>query len=405
METRHFRALILLVPAIILIGIGVFIRMRSTEPGLGPSDQSEIALRSLPYLDWHPADRSDIEKRGVTLHNPDNSCDGLNLYNHDSMSECYLMDMSGAVLHTWSRPEGDWHDVEVLENGDLLVAERDGMLLRLDWASRVEWASDRRYHHDVTVAQTGDIYALTWDVLQIPCGDSTIPIVNDYVTILAPDGTVKQDISMFELFGDWITEEERDMIREHMNNAKSAGETVEVKPQTIFDVFHTNTVDILEESVEGVARQGDLLICIRNLDMVAIIGVSGNQAVWRLDRDDLDKPHQPGMVGGNILVFDNGAERGYSRVLEINALTGETIWEYEGDPRESFFSQTRGGCQRLPNGNTLIAESNEAHVFEVTPKGEIVWEFYGTEVKKALRRRRPIYRMTRLAPDYLSLIP
>ncbi len=406
METRQVKALIIvLVIASVLVGVAALLKIRGREPGRVASDQAKMALKSLPYLDWHPADKADIEKRGVTLHDPDLSSDGLNLYNHDSMSKCYLMDMSGVVLHTWSRPRGDWHDVEVLENGDLLVAERDGMLLRLDWESNVKWASDRKYHPDVTAAQSGDIYALTWDILQIPCGADTIPIVNDYVTVLAPDGTIKRDISMFGLFGDWIKMEERGEILEHLRSAESTGEPVDVKPQTIFDVFHTNTVDILKKSVEGVARQGDVLICIRNLDMVAIIDVSEDEVVWNLDRDDLDKPHQPSMVGGNILVFDNGAERGYSRVLEIDALTGETVWEYEADPRESFFSQIRGGCQRLPNGNTLVAESNEARVFEVTPQGEIVWEFYGTEIRKALKRRRPIYRVARLAPDYLVSSP
>ena len=32
-------------------------------------------------------------------------------------------------------------------------------------------------------------------------------------------------------------------------------------------------------------------------------------------------------------------------------------------------------CQRLPNGNTLITEADTGRVFEVTRKGEVVWEF------------------------------
>ena len=34
-----------------------------------------------------------------------------------------------------------------------------------------------------------------------------------------------------------------------------------------------------------------------------------------------------------------------------------------------------GGVQRLANGNTLICESLHGRVFEVTPEGEIVWDY------------------------------
>ena len=56
----------------------------------------------------------------------------------------------------------------------------------------------------------------------------------------------------------------------------------------------------------------------------------------------------------------------------------------------------RGAAQRLPNGNTLITESERGRVFEVTPQKEIVWEFWNPEIVKGARKR--IYRLTRLAP-------
>jgi len=34
-----------------------------------------------------------------------------------------------------------------------------------------------------------------------------------------------------------------------------------------------------------------------------------------------------------------------------------------------------GGVRRLPNGNTLICETIHGRIFQVTPDGEIVWEY------------------------------
>jgi hypothetical protein len=120
---------------------------------------------------------------------------------------------------------------------------------------------------------------------------------------------------------------------------------------------------------------------------------------------------------GNILLFDNGGQAGYgalihgledadgekmghwpnkfrnfSRVLEINPLTKQVEWEYtqpkptqdlnkdgfcRGNERR-FYSNVMSGCQRLPNGNTLITEADTGRLFEVTCKGEVVWEFLPT---------------------------
>jgi len=61
--------------------------------------------------------------------------------------------------------------------------------------------------------------------------------------------------------------------------------------------------------------------------------------------------------------------------VEVNPATGKIEWEYKSDPPSDFYTSIMGGCERLPNGNTLITESMKGRVFEVTPEGEMVWEY------------------------------
>ena len=49
------------------------------------------------------------------------------------------------------------------------------------------------------------------------------------------------------------------------------------------------------------------------------------------------------------------------------------VWVY--DRWLSFYSTYTSNCQRLAKGNTLICESSAKRVFEVTQKGELVWEY------------------------------
>ena len=114
-------------------------------------------------------------------------------------------------------------------------------------------------------------------------------------------------------------------------------------------------------------------------------------------------PHHTHMIPkglpgeGNIMVFDNGgfsafgslvtglpgtwpsAYRFHSRVLEFDPVTLKVVWEY-AVPRETaaapkFFSTLISNAQRLYNGNTLITQGGSGRVFEVTKKGEIVWDY------------------------------
>jgi hypothetical protein len=48
---------------------------------------------------------------------------------------------------------------------------------------------------------------------------------------------------------------------------------------------------------------------------------------------------------------------------------------YAGDDKKPLNSTVRGAQERLPNGNTLITESEGGRLIEVTPEREIVWEY------------------------------
>jgi len=96
---------------------------------------------------------------------------------------------------------------------------------------------------------------------------------------------------------------------------------------------------------------------------------------------------------GNIMIFNNGIEpeRPYSTVVEftpdMNADGSynlgadgaygptELAWEYAPREGEEFFSWFISGAQRLSNGNTLVDHGAKARLREVTPEGDIVWEY------------------------------
>jgi len=97
---------------------------------------------------------------------------------------------------------------------------------------------------------------------------------------------------------------------------------------------------------------------------------------------------------GNLLVYNNAVPEGegsYSTVVELvppidpqgrYVLPGDApfgpaspFWEYVPTDKLGFSSPFISGATRLPNGNTLICAGAPGRFFEVTPAGEIVWDY------------------------------
>lgn len=54
--------------------------------------------------------------------------------------------------------------------------------------------------------------------------------------------------------------------------------------------------------------------------------------------------------------------------------TKEIVWEYRGDENGGKGLKWCRDANRLPNGNTLIVDSSNHKIIEVTPEKEVVWE-------------------------------
>lgn len=74
------------------------------------------------------------------------------------------------------------------------------------------------------------------------------------------------------------------------------------------------------------------------------------------------------LENGNILV-----NNGWTKIMELN-LAGDTVWEYDCTKTEGYKGEKIEihAFQRLPNGNTMVAESGISRIVEVDPSGKLV---------------------------------
>ena len=201
------------------------------------------------------------------------------------------------------------------------------------------------------------------------------------------------------------------------------------------DLLHINSISLLgknhwfSETGDERFNPDNIIFSSRSANIIAIISRATGEIVWKIGPDFIEGsqeyaigqimgPHHAHMIPaglpgeGNILIFDNGGlsgyggqrgypqySRTYSRVIEIDPISLEIVWEYGAESGEQFFySHNVSSAQRLPNGNTLVTDGANGRVFEVTVDNRIVWEY---TLLVEITGNNTIYRAYRVPPEWV----
>lgn len=335
-------------------------------------------------------------------------------------SYVYMIDMKGDIVHHWTVPGLVRMHGELLENGNLLcscsevgrqnpygLAFSSSSLVELDWDSNIVWKHDDPMHdcHDRCRLRNGNTLYLRYAPLTAeeqakvkggtPGTEPGGQMFTFEMVEVTPEG---QEVDCLRLAD--ILDPDVDIFTPHA--------TREVWPGL--------------NSVEELA-DGRIISTSYNMSLIYIWNRKERKVDWRYGNQpnkQISFPHDPTeLENGNILVFDNGryyvANPGgssavfppdFSRVLEIDPKTEETVWEYRADNPVDFYSTYISSAQRLPNGNTLIDEGATGRFFEVTPNKEIVWEYINpvyTDSGNRFGRLNAVFRAHRYPVEYPGL--
>lgn len=344
------------------------------ETSLTDEQQAEIdRLEGLAYLSGSkPAPK----RSGVTVYDPERAWAGLNLVVSGHAPWAGLMDMDGRIVHDWrygfrdvwpDHPISDeavgiqhWRNVHLYENGDILAIFDGVGLIKLDAGSNLLWSRRGGFHHQLRVTRDGSIWTLDQRAHVVPEWSGEHPLLENYVTTLDSNGNVVRRVSLLDAF-------ENSPYSSTLKWAHAGG-----------DPFHSNSIQLLEGVLSDrlpAFRAGNVLVSIRELDTIAVIDPDAESIVWEMS-GLWHRQHDATLLpNGHVLVFDNLRAPGESEVLEIDPVSQVVRWSYVGTDDDPFYSETCGACQRLPNGSTLIVESDNGRAFEVTEDGTIVWEY------------------------------
>lgn len=342
------------------------------------SDEQQRVIAELEAIGYADGTRAVQADQVIAVHDRDRAFQGYNLFNSGHASEAYLVDMDGRVLHRWGAAYADafpnvafrpgapgtnhWRRVHLDEGGVLWAVHEGRGLVKLAFDSSIAWAVDNRAHHDLVPLGGGRVAVLARRGTVVPDLGTQHPVLIDFIEWYAADGTLERSVGILDalLASPWagvVTDRKR--IRG--------------------DLLHTNSLEFLDG--RGAERNpafaaGRALVSFRNSSSIAVVDVDEGRVAWLAEGDFLRQHDATMLDDGHLLVFDNGGRRRASAVREYDPADMTQTWIYGGTDDRPFWSGTLGTNQRLPNGNTLITESDGGRAFEVAPDGTIVWEMF-----------------------------
>lgn len=369
------------------------------------SRQAVQALRTLyhnqdQYIQNKPAVLTETKfaQGGVLRYQPDKTQPGATLLTsfYGDTPGIQLVDLNGTVLHSWAISFQDlWPDPPHLEevpddlrihihgavlepNGDVVFNIEYKGLLKVDLEGRLIWRVPYLTHHSVHKDWKGNYwvcgqkYRTSFDP-DIPMIER--PFLEEFILQVSPDGQILQEISVYKLI--YSNAFEGVLLGHGPSDVMLHGK----------DLMHLNDIEPLSPEMAAafpLFKAGHVMVSLRNLNMVCVIDPKEQSIVWHQVGPFL-RQHDPDfLANGRISIFDNrddqanGTILGGSRIVHLDPQTGQVETVFAGRDTEPFFTGILGKHQYLDNGNLLITEGEKGRVFEVTAKGDIVWEYVNT---------------------------
>ncbi len=343
---------------------------------------------------------STFRKTGLTYHGP-TALKGYTLVSPMTGDATYLIDMSGQVVHRWRFEGFRMIYSRLLPGGNLLTLAAGSApppvmvpgqvptfeehvrmqggggahLLESSWDGEVVWQYENQHmHHDFVRLPNGN----TWlpETVELP-EDLARAVRGGLRARGKRAGMISDDFVEIDVTG-------KEVRRLHLWQLLDPRRDPICPLEARTSWTHTNSLDV--------TRDGDLLFSCRHNSRVGIIDLKSGALAWKYGAPDVDHQHHAtALANGNVQIFDNGMHRRglpRSSVVEVDPKNSEVVWRYAGSPESQFFAGHISGAERLAGDHVLITEGTSGRLFEVTRKGEVVWEWISPFV--TMMREQPL---------------
>lgn len=333
----------------------------------------------------------------------------------------YLLD-NGSLLR--AADPGPLNDTEIVEPGD------GGLIERFNWEGEKTWSfvyndPQVRQHHDIEPMPNGNVLLIAWEhhtyeeAISMGRNPATMPGEGEPLYPVQIAEVHRTGPESGEVVWSWHAWDH--LVQDFDPDAENHGDPADHPNridlnhiwQPASDWLHCNSIDYneeLDQIVISVNRFNEIWIIDHGTSTKEAAGPAGDllyrwgnprtyghgtvedQVLYGQHDAQWIPEGSPG--AGSISIFNNGKDRPegpFSTVelIEPPLLEDGSYHRNEGepygpsepelafiyDPPEDFYSRYLSGAEVQPNGNILACAAGWGHLVEMTPEGEVVWEY------------------------------
>jgi len=311
--------------------------------------------------------------------NEDQYTEGVNVLDFESLNYSLAIDKYGSII--WFSDKDNFNSSKItvtqfLDNGNMMgFSNGKGYEFNLDSEIIFETPSVYSIHHYISKSDEGTYFFIDADIeyhdCPVECSDEfsifPIPWQGDRFIEIDSNG---------EIIWEWNTFENISLSEYNPYYAEIYNGTND------FDWTHSNSVlyDPLSQSV---------YVSLRNLSRITSIDYSTGEVNWNLGESDfMENPsfqneldfsqqHSAQLTpSGNLIFFDNARYQDpeLSRCIEVEFDdNNEPFIAWQHVLPDSMFTGSRGECDRLSSGNSLISAGRTGNVIEVDSNNQLIW--------------------------------
>jgi hypothetical protein len=362
------------------------------------------------------------EHRLAVLHRPAEMAPGMTLISGVGPKGSLfvkLIDADGKVEHAWDvdwfrlwpdathvpdvvrpreRPGTMVHGMLLSANGDLTFNYEGLGLIRLDLCGHPRWRLARLTSHSLFRDEDGNLWTFDYvsrDRVNPELPNLGPPFVENRILKVSPEGKVLKVISVTDL-----------LTRNGYQGLLYMQAPDHDDTRVMGNTLHMNSVEVFPSGVPSAYfKPGDIMISLRNLSSIIIFD-QNTLKIRAILPGRFVRQHDPHFVDGStITIFDNNtvnndSASSSSRILSYSFKDNQPRVLFQGTPAHRFYTASMGKQYTLPNGNLLLTEAIGSRAIEVSPRGELLWEYYN-QVRPGVLGL--LSDAQRIPPDFLSV--
>lgn len=285
----------------------------------------------------------------------------------------------------------------LLSDGSIVITEGEGPMVNISRCNEINWVLDKHTHHAINKIDDKNLiintvkydnnfsYMSEFDKKKIANMENNLR--DDSFSYFNLDKKkVTQEFSLIKIFHDnnllyHIYNHENLLFKDKLLENLKNNINIRTDKKYDLDIFHLNDAEYINKE-DGILKKGDIILSLRNLNMVLIYRPSNNKVI-KYKIGPWTHQHDVEYRNGKIFIFGNDNLMSNKRTRKSSSIY---TWHLQSEQVNTLLNLddpvASGGLYEILDDNEILIDiGNKIYIYQIKPK-KLIMEFIFKYSKK-----------------------